>query len=334
LEQPKILVIGVGGSGSNTINRMSDIKIAGVTKIVLNTDAQHLEKINCDKRILIGKKTTKGFGAGSNPEVGEMAAKEQEEEIKKEVEGSDLVFITCGLGGGTGTGAAPVVAEICKSEGILTVGVVTLPFTSEGYVRRENAFKGLERLKKFTDTLIVIPNDKLLSVVPNLPLDNAFKVSDEVLARAVKGIAELITLPGLINLDLADLRTVMKDGGYAMIGLGESRIDTRREERALIAAQTALSSPLLDVDLSTVDRALINVVGGEDMTLREAELIPAEVCARIHPQAHIIWGARVEKDMKKSAIQVLLVLVGASVPNYKEMRKEAEAAEFELGEVF
>ena len=334
MEQPKILVIGVGGSGSNTINRMKDIKIAGVTKIVINTDIQHLEKVNSDKKILIGKKTTRGFGAGSNPEVGEMAAREQEEEITKEVENSDLVFITCGLGGGTGTGAAPVVAEICKNQGILTVGVVTLPFTSEGYVRRENAFKGLERLKKFTDTLIVVPNDKLLSIVPNLPLDNAFKVSDEVLARAVKGIAELITLPGLINLDLADLKTVMKDGGYAMIGLGESRIDTKREERALIAAQTALSSPLLDVDLSTVDRALINVVGGEDMTLKEAELIPAEVCARIHPQAHIIWGARIEKEMKRSAIQTLLVLVGASIPNYREMKKAEEIEEFELGEVF
>ena len=334
MEQPKILVIGVGGSGSNTINRMKDIKIAGVTKIVINTDIQHLEKVNSDKKILIGKKTTRGFGAGSNPEVGEMAAREQEEEIMKEVESSDLVFITCGLGGGTGTGAAPVVAEICKNQGILTVGVVTLPFTSEGYVRRENAFKGLERLKKFTDTLIVVPNDKLLSIVPNLPLDNAFKVSDEVLARAVKGIAELITLPGLINLDLADLKTVMKDGGYAMIGLGESRIDTKREERALIAAQTALSSPLLDVDLSTVDRALINVVGGEDMTLKEAELIPAEVCARIHPQAHIIWGARIEKEMKRSAIQTLLVLVGASIPNYREMKKAEEIEEFELGEVF
>jgi len=334
MEQPKILVIGVGGSGSNTINRMKDIKIAGVTKIVINTDAQHLEKVDADKKILIGKKTTRGFGAGSNPEVGEMAAREQEEEIMKEVESSDLVFITCGLGGGTGTGAAPVVAEICRNQGILTVGVVTLPFTSEGYVRRENAFKGLERLKKFTDTLIVVPNDKLLSIVPNLPLDNAFKVSDEVLARAVKGIAELITLPGLINLDLADLKTVMKDGGYAMIGLGESRIDTKREERALIAAQTALSSPLLDVDLSTVDRALINVVGGEDMTLKEAELIPAEVCARIHPQAHIIWGARIEKEMKRSAIQTLLVLVGASIPNYREMKKAEEIEEFELGEVF
>jgi cell division protein FtsZ len=332
LEQPKILVIGVGGSGSNTINRMASIKIAGVTKIVLNTDAQHLEKIECDKRILIGKKTTRGFGAGSNPEVGEAAAKEQEEEIRKEVEDADLVFITCGLGGGTGTGAAPVVAEICKEQGILTVGVVTLPFTSEGYVRRQNAFGGLERLKKFTDTLIVIPNDKLLAIVPNLPLDSAFKVSDEVLAKAVKGIAELITLPGLINLDLADLRTVIKDGGYAMIGLGESRIDTKREERALIAAQTALSSPLLDVDLSTVNRALINVVGGEDMTLREAELIPEEVCARIHPQAHIIWGARVEREMKRSAIQALLVLVGASIPDYREMKKKSE--DFELGEVF
>ncbi|MEM2174751.1 MAG: cell division protein FtsZ [Candidatus Micrarchaeia archaeon] len=284
----EILVIGVGGSGSNTINRMGDLGIVGVKRIAMNTDIQHLERINADKKLLIGKSTTKGYGAGSNPEVGEKAAREQEEEIRKEVKNADLVFITCGLGGGTGTGASPVIAEICKNEGILTVAVVTLPFTSEGYVRRENAFAGLEKLKNTVDTIIVIPNDKLLSVVPNLPLDNAFKVSDDVLSRAVKGIAELVTIPGLINLDLADLKTVLKNGGYAMIGLGESKIDTKTEERALVAVQTALSSPLLDVDLSTVNRALINVVGGEDMTLREAELIPNEVCSRIHPEAHII----------------------------------------------
>jgi cell division protein FtsZ len=314
--KPKICIVGCGGSGSNTINRMADIGVTGATRIALNTDAQHLLKIRADKRLLIGKKTTKGVGAGSNPEVGEAAAEEQKEEIKAAISDASLVFVTCGLGGGTGTGSAPIVAKIAKELGALVIGVVTLPFTSEGYKRRENALRGLEKLKKNVDTLIIIPNDKLLAIVPDLPLDTAFRMSDEVLSRAVKGIAELVTVPGLINLDLADLRTILKEGGYAMIGLGESRIDAPYEERALIAVQTALASPLLDVDISTTNRALINVTGGEDMTLREAEVIAAEVARRIHAEAHIIWGARVEKALKRSTISTLVVLTGAKVPEY------------------
>lgn len=324
--RPKIYILGAGGSGSNTINRMADIGIAGTMRIALNTDVQHLMRTRADAKILIGKKTTKGLGAGSNPEIGEAAAEEQKDEIKSAIADASLVFVTCGMGGGTGTGSAHVIARLAKEQGSLVVGVVTLPFTSEGYRRRENALWGLEKLKKAVDTLIVIPNDKLLAIVPDLPLDTAFRMSDEVLSRAVKGIAELVTVPGLINLDLADLRTVLKDGGYAMIGLGESRIDAAYEERAMIAVQTALASPLLDVDISTTNRALINVTGGEDMTLREAEVIAAEVAKRIHTESHIIWGARVEKALKRSTINTLVVLTGAKVPEYS-MYEGAKAAE-------
>ena len=314
--RPSIFIVGAGGSGSNTVNRMVDIGITGVTRIAMNTDVQHLMRTRADKKILIGKKTTKGVGAGSNPEVGEAAAEEQKDEIKAAIAGASLVFVTCGMGGGTGTGSAHVIAKMAREQGSLVIGVVTLPFTSEGYKRRENALWGLEKLKKDVDTLIVIPNDKLLSIVPDLPLDTAFRMSDEVLSRAVKGIAELVTVPGLINLDLADLRTILKDGGYAMIGLGESKIDAAYDERAMIAVQTAMASPLLDVDVSTTTRALINVTGGGDMTLREAELIAAEVARKIHTEAHIIWGARVEKNLKHSTINTLVVLTGAKVPNY------------------
>lgn len=217
-----IKVIGCGGSGTNTIQRMTEEGVFGAELFALNTDAQHLLFSKVERRLLIGKKTTRGLGAGSIPRLGEEAARENESDIKTMVENADMVFVTCGLGGGTGTGAAPVVAQAAQEAGALTIGVVTLPFSAEGTIRRDNMAYGLERLRENTDTLIVIPNDKLLTVVPRLPLNEAFRVADEVLMRSVKGITELITKPGLINLDFADVRTVMKDGGMAMIGLGES----------------------------------------------------------------------------------------------------------------
>jgi len=330
--KPKIYVLGMGGSGSNTVNRLMQIGIQGADIIAMNTDVQHLLKIKADKKILLGKTTTRGIGAGSDPEVGEAAANESLEDIKKAVSDASLVFVTCGLGGGTGTGSAPVAAKVAKELGALVVAVVTLPFSSEGEKRRQNALRGLEKLKKNVDTLIVIPNDKLLAVVPDLPLDTAFRVSDEVLAKAVKGIAELITVSGLINLDLADLKTILKDGGYSMIGVGESNVDSSYDERAILAASTALKSPLLDVDISTANRAIINVVGGEDMTLREAELIAKEVSKQISKDSHIIWGARVDKNMKKSQIQVLVVLVGVKTPDYDKKPEIVSVAQ-ELEEI-
>ncbi len=315
--KPKIYVIGAGGSGCNTMSRLHDVTIDGIKLIAMNTDVQHLVKMGADKKILLGKTTTRGMGAGSNPAVGEAAAKEAADEIKAAISDAMMVFVTCGLGGGTGTGSAPVIAEQAKAAGALTVAVVTLPFASEGKKRMHNALEGLEKLRKHADTVIVIPNDKLLSIVPDLPLNTAFKVSDEVLAGAVKGIAELVTKAGLVNLDFADLRTILSGAGCAVVGMGEASVEAKPDQRALIAVDTAMNSPLLDVDISTANRALINVVGGEDMTLREAELIVSEVSKRIDPSSHIIWGARVEKNAKKSSVRVLAVLAGAKFPQYE-----------------
>jgi cell division protein FtsZ len=321
-----IRVIGVGGSGGNTLKRMVDIGIQGAETIAINTDAQALLSIKSDYKLVIGKQLTRGLGAGSNPSVGEGAAREQVEEIQEQLKDSDLVFVTCGLGGGTGTGAAPIVAEIAKSSGALTVGVVTLPFTVEGKVRMNNALDGLAKLKKNADTVIVIPNDKILEIAPDLPVNAAFKVADEVLTNAVKGITEMITKPGLINLDFADLRTVLERGGAAMIGLGESATEKSTDSRALEAIESALTSPLLDVDVSEASRALINVTGGSDMTLREAEMIVEAVGARIHPNAHIIWGAMIDDELKKNSIRAMVVIAGAKFP-YLEHAKVLESGE-------
>lgn len=315
--RPKIYVCGTGGSGCNTLTRMMQLGIEGVKFTALNTDVRHLVKIKADKKILIGKNTTKGLGAGSNPSVGEQAAKESAEEIKEVLKEGSMIFVTCGLGGGTGTGSAHVIAESAKSAGALTIAVVTLPFASEGRVRMQNALEGLDKLKKHADTVIVIPNDKLLSIAPELPLDTAFKVCDEVLAGSVKSIAELITKAGLVNLDFADLKTILSGAGCAVVGVGEASVDAKSDQRAMIAVDMALNSPLLDVDISTAHRALVNVIGGEDMTLKEAELIVAEVAKRIDPTAHIIWGARVEKSTKKSAIKVLVVIAGTKFPKFE-----------------
>jgi len=310
----KIMVIGCGGGGCNTIERMAEVGIEGAVTLALNTDAQDLLSTHSSKKILIGKKLTRGLGAGSDPSVGESAARESSEEITEVLKSADLVFITCGLGGGTGTGSAPVAAEIAKSLKALTVAVVTLPFTVEGKKRMENAMYGLERLQEHTDTIIVIPNDKILEIAPDLPINAAFKVADEVLTNAVKGITEMVTKPGLINLDFADLRTILSRGGAAMIGLGESSRGESSESRALEAVENALTSPLLDVDISGANRALVNVSGGTDMTLREAELIVETVSTKIHSSSHIIWGAMVDENMPKNHIQAMVVIAGGRFP--------------------
>src|SRR3990172_1749074 len=259
----KIKVVGVGGGGNNSLNRMKEIGIKGGELIAINTDAQDLLYTNADVKILIGKELTKGLGAGSNPKIGEEAAKESESEIKKRLSGSDMIFITCGLGGGTGTGAAPVIASLAKKQGALVIGVVTLPFTIEGKKRIENAMDGLERLEAVVDTLIVIPNDKLLELAPELPLQTAFKIADEILTNAVKGVTELVTTSGLVNLDFADIKAVMLNGGVSLIGMGESD----SQHRAMEAVEKAISNPLLDVDISNAEGALINVIGGQDLSL-------------------------------------------------------------------
>lgn len=308
--KPRICVVGAGGAGGNTIARLRELDMTGVTLVGMNTDAQALAHLDCDLRILIGKKLTRGLGAGSDPTVGEAAAKEAKTDLDKVVKESDLMFVTCGLGGGTGTGSAPVVAEIAKEQNVLSVGVVTLPFTVEGKTRMDHALEGLAKLRKCVDTVIVIPNDKILEIAPDLPLDAAFKVADEVLANAVKGITDMITKVGLINLDFADLRTILKSGGAAMIGLGESDPGAVPETRALQAAEDALSSPLLDVNISTANRALINVVGGSDMTIKEAQTVVEAVASKIDPDSHIIFGAMIDPQIPKTQIKAMVVVVG------------------------
>jgi cell division protein FtsZ len=300
-----IKVVGCGGAGSNTITRCFGAGINGADLIAVNTDAQHLLLAESPYKILIGRHLTRGLGAGSLPQIGEEAAKESEQDIRDAIVPSDMVFVTCGLGGGTGTGCAPVIAEIAREAGALTIGVVTLPFCVEGRVRMDNAEAGLKRLREVCDTVIVIPNDKLLDIVPNLAMNAAFKVADEVLMRSIKGITEMITMPGLVNLDFADLKTVMKRGGVALIGLGEAEGDNK----AVDAITEALNSPLLEVDITEATGALVNVTGGTDMTLREAEKVVEEIYSKIDKNARIIWGTTIDPTMKKS-IRAMLVITG------------------------
>ncbi len=304
-QHSKVKVFGLGGAGGNTISRMKEIGIKGGEFIACNTDAQDLLYSNADYKILIGKELTMGLGSGSNPKIGEEAAHESEQDIKKKLTGCDMVFITCGLGGGTGTGAAPVVAELAKKQGALTIGVVTLPFTIEGRKRIENAEYGLERLESSLDTLIVIPNDKLLEIAPELPLQTAFKVADEILTNAVKGTTELVTKSGLVNLDFADVKAVMANGGVSLIGMGESD----SANRALEAVEKALNNPLLDVDISNATGALINIIGGNDMSLDEARAIIAAVGDKLSSDAKMIWGAQISPEMEKS-IRVMIIVTG------------------------
>ena len=304
-QHSKVKVFGVGGGGGNTISRMREIGIKGGEFIALNTDAQDLLYSNADYKILIGRELTMGLGAGSDPKIGEEAAHESETEIKKKMADTDMVFITCGLGGGTGTGAAPVVAQLAKKNGALTIGVVTLPFTIEGRKRIENAEYGLERLQSVVDTLIIIPNDKLLEIAPELPLQTAFKVADEILTNAVKGTTELVTKSGLVNLDFADIKAVMSNGGVSLIGMGESDSANRAQD----AVDKALSNPLLDVDISNATGALINIIGGNDMSLDEARAIISSVGDKLSPDAKMIWGAQISPEMEKS-IRVMIIITG------------------------
>jgi cell division protein FtsZ len=300
-----IKIIGCGGGGSNTINRLAEAGIVGAELYAANTDAQHLLMVRAPHKILLGRRVTRGLGAGALPQVGEEAAREAEEELKAALKGADIVFVTCGLGGGTGTGSAPFTAQIAKEQGALTVAICTWPFEAEGAVRIENATWGLERLRNIVDTVIIIPNDKLLDVVPKLSLNAAFKVADEVLMRAIKGITEVVTKPGLVNLDFNDIKTIMKSGGVAMIGLGESDDD----DAAIVAVNEAISSPLIDVDIGGATAALVNVTGGPDMTVAEAEQVAEVIQSKISPGARIIWGAAVDESLQNT-IRVMVVITG------------------------
>jgi cell division protein FtsZ len=305
-----IKVVGVGGAGNNTISRLMQVGIIGAEIVAINTDAQDLLYTDADKKVLIGKDLTRGLGAGADPKIGGEAARESREDIKDALKGADMAFITCGLGGGTGTGASPVVAEIAKKMNVLTVGVVTLPFSMEGRQRMANAQGGLEELQKNVDTLIIIPNDKLLEIVPDVSVVTAFKICDEILVNSVKGITELVTKPGLVNLDFADVRAVMTNGGLAMIGLGES--DT--ENRAVEAVEKALNNPLLDVEIEDATGALVNVSGGTDVTIRECQEIVEAVSTKISGDAKIIWGAQISKELG-DMVRALLIVTGVKTPD-------------------
>lgn len=310
-----IAIVGCGGGGSNTINRLSTAGIFGAELVAANTDAKHLLHVHSPHKILLGRAVTKGLGAGALPEVGERAAQESEEELKSYIKGNNIVFVTAGMGGGTGTGSAPYIARLARESGALVIGVVTLPFKAEGKLRMENALRGLERLRMSCDTTAVIPNDKLLELVPKLPLDAAFRVADEVLMESIKGLTEIITKPGLVNLDFNDVMTIMKNGGVAMIGMGEATDKTAKGDRIDSAVGQAIESPLLgDIDLSTARGALIRVTGGNDMTVQEAEKAAEVISGRINPSARIIWGCSVDPNMA-GLVRVMVVLTGVKGPN-------------------
>lgn len=308
--QANIIIIGAGGAGNNTIDRLMKIGILGARCIAVNTDQQHLDAVRAHHHMLIGKNLTRGLGAGGQPDIGRAAAEESKQDIDQILQSPDLVFITCGLGGGTGTGSAPIIAELAKNNGAIVVGVVTLPFDTE-MGRIGNAKRGLEQLKRFVDTLVVIDNNKLLDIAPDLPIMEAFSLADEVLATMVKGITETISLPSLINLDYADVRTILTTGGVAIIGIGES--NGIKENRVEEAIDDALNSPLLDLDISGATGALIHVTGGKDMTLTEANQVSKVVTKKMDDNSTVIWGARVDPNMN-GYIRVMLLITGIKSP--------------------
>ncbi|NLY10364.1 MAG: cell division protein FtsZ [Firmicutes bacterium] len=301
-----IKVVGCGGGGSNAVNRMIDAGLQGVQFIALNTDAQALAQSEASRKIQIGQKLTKGLGAGSNPEIGQRSAEESREEIKEALEGADMVFITAGMGGGTGTGAAPVVAEIAKELHALTVGVVTRPFTFEGRKRQQQSDQGIENLKDVVDTLITIPNDRLLQVVEKrTSMIEAFKIADDVLRQGVQGISDLITVPGLINLDFADVRTIMTNAGSALMGIGQAS----GEDRAIKAAKQAICSPLLEASIEGAKGILLNLTGSANLGLHEVNEAAEIIGEAADPEANIIFGAVIDESLQDE-IRVTVIATG------------------------
>ncbi len=303
----KIRVVGVGGSGGNSISRMLACKIQGVDFVAINTDAQDLHHVKAPEKLHIGKNLTKGLGAGMNPEIGRQAAEENRDEIHEAVKGSDMVFVTYGLGGGTGTGAGPIIAEAAKDSGALTVAVVTKPFSFEGQQRARIADDGLSQLKDRVDTLITIPNDKLLSFIDRkTPLLNAFSVVDDVLRQAVQGISDLIVTPGIVNVDFADIKAIMENTGSALMGIGRAT----GEDRAIEAAKAAVNSPLLELSIDGAKGVLFNVSGGADLAMTEINDAAKVITESIDPDAKVIFGAVMDDKLKKGEIKVTVVATG------------------------
>ncbi len=306
METAKIMVIGVGGGGNNAVGRMIEAQVQGVDFVAVNTEAQILDNAATENRIQIGEKLTRGLGAGAKPEIGEQAAEESKDDIMKALSGADMVFVTAGMGGGTGTGAAPVVAKCAKEMGALTVGVVTKPFAFEGKVRARNAESGIAKLKENVDTLLIVPNDKLLQTMDKgTSLKDAFRAADDILRQGIQGISDLITVPGVINLDFADVRTIMSDQGEALMGIGIAN----GENRAVDAAKMAISSPLLERSIDGAKGIIISIAGGEDLGLFEINEASQIITEAADPDANIIWGTSVD-PMYQDSVKITVIATG------------------------
>lgn len=319
----RIKVVGVGGSGKNAVNHMINSKVKGVDFITINTDSQELHHSLAKKRIHIGKNLTRGLGTGMNPEMGKRAVEETKEDVQEAIKGADMVFVACGLGGGTGSGASPVVARTSKELGALTVAVVTKPFFFEGQQRSKVAETALEDLRKEVDAIIVIPNDRLLSTIDkNTTVKNAFAICDEILRQAVEGISDLITTPGIINIDFADIRTVMENAGSALMGIGTAT----GENRAIEAAKLAINSPLLDVSITGAKGVLFSIAGGEDLTMFEIQDAAKVITESIDPQAKVIFGTVRDDKLKKNEVKVTVIAAG--FPEGSPVNGTAKSATF------
>ena len=308
-DTPRIMVVGCGGAGCNSINRLARAGIKGAELVAINTDKLHLTTISeAAKKVLIGASITRGMGAGGYPEVGAKCAEVSREPLEKMFASADLVFLTCGMGGGTGTGSAPIIAEIAKKQGAIVIAIVTYPFALER-ARLEKADAGIDALKAQADTIIVIDNNRLVQIVPNLPIDQAFNVADEVIARAVRGITETITTPSLINLDFADVRAIMSNGGVSMIAVGKAKGTNRMDE----VVENTLNHALLDVDFTGATGVLLHITGGPDMTLGECNTIGEALTEKVDPNATVIWGARLDPNFE-GKIEAIAIFTGIQSP--------------------
>ncbi len=307
--EPRIVVVGCGGAGNNTVNRLHNIGVDGAEIIAINTDKQHLQMIEADTKILVGKSKTNGLGAGGDPEIGAQATEMAQSTIKQVLGEADLVFITAGMGGGTGTGAAPVVAKIAKEQGAIVVGMVSSPFDVER-ARKDRAQEGIDRLEKEADSIIVLDNNRLVDYVPNLPIGDAFSVMDQIIAETVKGISETITQPSLINLDYADMTSIMSAGGVAVMLVGESQDNNKIED----VVSDALNHPLLDVDYRGATGGLVHITGGPDLTLKEAQGTAKKITERLDSGANVIWGARIREEYD-GKMRVMAIMTGVDNDN-------------------
>lgn len=301
--EPQIVVIGCGGAGNNTVNRLHNIGVEGAETIAINTDKQHLEMVEADEKVLVGSDLTDGLGAGGDPETGERATKKARGTIKSLIDDADLVFVTAGMGGGTGTGAAPVVSSIAKDVGAIVVGMVSMPFEVER-ARVDKAEEGINTLRQNADSIIVLDNEELLNYVPNLPVGQAFSVMDQIIAETVKGISETITQPSLINLDYADMRSIMGQGGVAVMLVGETQDKNKKN-----VVDEALNHPLLDVDYRGSTGGLVHITGGPDLTLDDANSIATQITERLDSDAKVIWGSRIREDYKDK-VRVMAIMTG------------------------